>query len=221
MKKIFRYIIICSCAGFLSGWTANAQEKRQMALSVEPLYIFNNAMRINLEKKMTAKDWLGLNMTGYYAPYGPDGYGSATSNSDFLRVDKLRGIGIGGTYKRYFARICFINLGADCTFFDVQNNDEYGFRKFREDGLVFYEYGLIDTHSYFKKLTTNVNFGIHSTFHRVFFVEPYIGMGVAYSFYDSSYPEKYNETMFGFGYRGAYLSMGVKLGFNIPPARRK
>jgi hypothetical protein len=214
MKRIFQCFIF-ACAGVFYGLTANAQEKYPYALSFEPSYIFNNALRINLEKKITKSNWLGINLTGYYWPYDPE-YGYGTSNSDFQSVGGLKGLGIGGTFKNYFARKWFIELSAGYTFFDVQN-ESYGFREYIENDLTFYEYGYMDKqHYYFKKVTTSFSIGIHSTFRQAFFVEPYIGMGLAHSFYDRSYQEKYNETMFGFGYRGPYFLLGVKLGFNIP-----
>jgi hypothetical protein len=220
MKRIFKNLVF-SCTVFFCGLTANAQEKYPFALSFEPMYFFNNALRVNLEKKVAQRDWLGLNVTGYYSPLDPDANDrSITSNSDFEYIDGLRGLGLGGTYKHYFTRICFIDLGAGYTFFDVRNEGfDYNYSKFIEDGLVFYEYGEVKKHQYFGKVMVNTNFGIHSTFRHLFFVEPYVGMGWAYSFYDHSYQEKYNETMFGFGYRGPYLLMGLKLGFNIPPVR--
>jgi hypothetical protein len=215
MKRIFQCLLLCAGI-FYGGLTANAQDGHPFALSFEPSYLFNNGLRMNLERKMTKQDWLGVNITGYYSPLDPRNNSTWISNSDFQEIDGLKGLGIGGTYKRYFARICFINLGANYTFFDVRNK-AYDYRAFTEDGLVFYEYGYMDKHYYYKKATANITFGIHSTFRHVFFAEPYIGVGLAHSFYDKSYPEKYNDTMFGFGYRGPYFLLGIKLGFNIPP----
>jgi hypothetical protein len=206
-----------ACAGIFSVSTADAGEPKY-ALSFEPLYIFNYGMRLNLERKMTASDWAGIHVTGYYAAYKPDTYGQWMSNSDFLRIDGLKGFGIGGTYKRYFFRKFFFNLGAGYTYYDVRKNAP-GYEKFREDGLDFYRYSEVDKRSFFNKITTSAAVGIHSTFQQAFFAEPYFGAGWAYSFYDRSYGEKYNETMFGFGHRGFYWVLGVKLGFNIPPSR--
>jgi hypothetical protein len=196
---------------------AHAQEMRPFAISCEPLYILNYGVRINLERKITQRDWAGINITGYSAPDSHT-YGSWMSNSDFYRIDAMKGIGIGGTYKRHFFRKLFINLGAGYTFFDVQKKD-FAFEEFHEDGMLFYQYDKIEKHCFFNKITTNASIGIHSTFQQLFFVEPYLGAGLAYSFYDQSYRRKYNETMFGFGYRGFYWVLGVKLGFNIPRSR--
>jgi hypothetical protein len=219
MKQISLYIIciLLSCAGIFSGQTANAQEKYPAyTLSFEPLYLFNSAMRINLEKQITPRNWLGINLTGYYLPHDPDGF--ETFNSELQSINGLKGIGIGGTFKNYYARKWFIELGAGYTFFDVQNKS-YGFREFHEDGLPFYEYGYIDKHSYFRKVMANFTVGLHSTFHQHFFIEPYAGLGLTHSFYDKSYEEKYNSIIFGFGYKGTYPVLGIRLGFNIPPAR--
>ncbi|MDR1524194.1 MAG: hypothetical protein LBS79_02910 [Tannerella sp.] len=220
MKQISLYIIyiLFSCAGIFAGRPANAQEIRPAyTLSFEPLYLFNSGMRINLEKQIAPRNWLGINLTGYYLPYDTES-GHGTFNSEFESIDGLKGIGIGGTYKYYYARKWFMELGAGYTFFDVRN-DGYGFRKFREDGLPFYEYVYTEKHSYFRKVTANFSIGLHSTFHRHFYVEPYAGLGLARSFYDKSYGEKYNATIFGIGYRGTYPVLGIRLGFNIPPAR--
>jgi hypothetical protein len=218
MKRIILLCILCSCAGIFFAPAANAQEEEESAftLSYEPLYLLNSAMRINLEKRITPRSWLGINLTGYYWPYDPE-YGYGTSNSDFQSVGGLKGIGIGGTFKNYYARKWFIELGAGYTFVDVRNED-YGLREFHENGLPYYEYALMDTHSYFRKVTANFTVGLHSTFHQFFYIEPYTGIGLAHSFYDNSYGEKYNETMFGFGYKGIYVVLGIRLGFNLSPA---
>jgi hypothetical protein len=217
MRRICQYILL-ACAGILFVPAASAQEQHPWALSCEPLYLLNHGMRISLERKMNARDWAGINLTGYNISHDPDTYGQWTSNSDFNRIGALKGFGIGGTYKRYFFRKLFVNLGAGYTYYDVRKKAP-GYEPFSEDGLTFYRYDEIDQHSFFNKIMTNASVGIHSTFRHAFFAEPYFGVGMAYSFYDRSYTEKYNETMFGFGHRGFYWVLGVKLGFNLPRSR--
>lgn len=200
------------------------EKTAQYAISFEPNHLLNGGLRLNLEKKIRANDWMELNMTGYYLPnrsiqsnhdyswwWNGDDY--STSNADFGYISGLSGLGIGGTYKHYFFFPFSINTALSYNWYNVEYMG-YDFYPYTEDGLTFYDSKWANVHQPFHKLAMHVALGIRSSVERPFFVECYAGLGGAYSFYDEN-KRNYNQTMFGYGYRGFYLTMGVKLGFNL------
>lgn len=189
------------------------------AFSLEPLYLYNGSMRLNVEKRLESKDWIELNLTGYYLHHDKietreyEQGSHFTSNSDFERFTGLSGLGIGSTYKHYFSRSFFLSAGASYTYYRVQYMG-LGFYQYEEDKLNFYKYHYQDFSQTFNKFTTNLSIGARSTFLHTFFVEYYFGVGYAYSLYNKE-KRAYNSTPFGFGYKGSYPTAGIKIGFNI------
>jgi hypothetical protein len=212
-------------SGFIPVYAQYVEEKLpRYAVSVEPFYLFNGGLRVNVEKQLKPKEWLELNITGYRMPYseirennflwwGSEEGGHVTPNSDFEQFTELSGFGIGGTYKRYLSSSWLVSTNFSYTYYNVGYPD-WDFHPYREDGLTFYDYGLKDTYQTFNKLTGNVCIGVHSDFSHAYLVEFYGGLGGAYSFYNQN-KKSYDETMFGFGYRGIHLVFGMKVGFNI------
>jgi hypothetical protein len=190
------------------------------AFTVEPLYLFNGGLRINAEKQMTKKEWLEVNITPYYVQNDDNEYNIynewffSTSNSDFDYFSKLQGIGVGGGYKYYLSSHFFVNPGISYTFYKVKY-PSYSFHPYQEDGLTFYTYDYNQASQHFNKFTLSFCFGGRTSFDNLFFIEYYGGLGQAFSFFDSN-KKPFDDTIFGFGHTGLYLTAGMKFGFNIP-----
>jgi hypothetical protein len=208
----------------------NAQKQKQehieprYAVTFEPMYLHNGGLRLNLEKQWKQRERLELNIAGYYLPYNEiipsyslsgniEGGGHYTPSSELKSFNRLSGVGVGGTYKRYFLKSCVVNAGISYTYSDIQY-PSLDFHKYSEDGLTFYDYDLREIHQYFNTLAVHLSTGIRSSFHHLFFVEYTMGLGYAYSFYDKD-KNAYNESPLGFGYKGIYPVISIKLGFNI------
>ncbi|MDR1631491.1 MAG: hypothetical protein LBR97_01160 [Dysgonamonadaceae bacterium] len=189
------------------------------AVSLEPFYLYNGSLRLNVEKRLESNDWIELNITGYYLPHDEietrkyKGGSYFTSNSDFERFSGLSGLGIGSAYKHYISRYFFMSAGASYTCYHVRYAD-ISFSKFQEDGLEFYEYKYQDFRQIFNKFTANLSIGARSTFRRTLFIEYYLGVGYAHSLYNKD-KKAYDSYAFGFGYKGIYPTSGFKIGFNI------
>jgi hypothetical protein len=227
MKRNIKYVLLSCLCLFASRTTLNAQEQEESlyAVSLEPLYFYSGGLRLNVEKQLKPHERIELNLTGYYLPYSKieshDTFffrdvkegGHLTLGSDLHRFNSLSGLGIGGVYKRYFLKKGVLNAGTGYTYYHVRY-PYLGFHKYEEDGLPFYEYKWKGVSQSFHTFTVNLSVGIRSSFHALFFMESAIGVGYAYSFYDKD-KKAYNENPFGFGYRGIYPALSLKLGFNI------
>ncbi|MDR0768396.1 MAG: hypothetical protein LBE71_00580 [Dysgonamonadaceae bacterium] len=183
------------------------------AFSIEPLYMYNGSLRLNVAKRLESGDCIEANITGYCLPHNNTG-NYITANSDFEQIIGLGGLGVGSTYKYYILQSLYIGGGASYTYYRVQyrNLDFYGYEA--EDGLTFYKYQYQNCSQTYNKFTANLSIGIHSTFHRTFLVEYYFGLGYAHSLYNKN-KAAYNSTPFGFGYRGMYPAAGIKIGINV------
>jgi len=223
-RKIFIVLLLCCLCPAVCLQAQTKEEKTaQYAFSFEPAHLYNGGFRVNLEKQLRSTDWIELNLTGYYLPhkdaevtdsyYYWGGNSYMTSNSDFDSFLGLAGLGIGITYKSFFHRNLRVYPAFSYNWYNVEYAG-YDYYSYNEDGLTFYDYKWADTKQSFHKLAAHVSLGVRSSLERSFFVEPYFGMGYAYSFYDKN-KRHYNETMFGFGHRGLFLTAGIKLGFNI------
>ena len=227
-RKLYIILFVC-CLNQANRLQAQTEEitMPRYAVSIEPLYLWNGGLRLNMEKKLQTKDWIELNLMGYWLPHQDirkkivDGFGRASyeyggyyiSNSDFKRIFGLSGLGIGCTYKHNLSKNLSINPAVTYNFYGVENA-VHDYVPYKEDGLTYYEYHLIYKKQPFHKLTTQITFSLRTSFNHSLFLEYYSGLGYAYSFYDESM-FRYNETMFGYGYRGCYLTLGAKIGFNL------
>ena len=195
------------------------------AVSVSPYYLLNGGLGLNLEKKIRPNHWVELNLTGYHLSR-PDKQtirtffgiynsydGFLVPNADFDYISGLSGLGVGTTYKYYFFRNFMVHTAFSYNWYDVKYTS-YNYSPYTEDGLTYYEYMWGDVHQSFHKLRLLVAVGVRSAFKRALFAEPYVGLGCTYSFYDEN-KRAYNETVFGYGYRGLYLTTGIKIGFNL------
>ena len=229
-RKLFIISLLCFLCSLACLHAQTTDDKTaQYAISFEPNHLLNGGLRLNLETKIRSNDWLELNMTGYYLPhrdiqssyyygyYDYYGWGNrnaySISNADFETISGLSGLGVGATYKHYFPRRFLIHTALSYYRYNVEysGSDYY---PYTEDGLTFYDYRWGSDHQTFQKLALHFAVGVRSTLERTLFAEPYAGMGFAYSFYDEN-KCNFNKTMFGYGYRGFYLTAGVKLGFNL------
>ena len=222
------FILLFLCYLFPTGrMQAQTTEDKtpQYAISIEPMYLSNGGLGLNLEKKIRSNHWVELNLKGYYLPHGEDiqeedfllhswySEGYITINSNFNRISGLSGLGIGATYKYYFFRRYMVNTTFSYNWYNVEYA-AYNFYPYIEDGLTFYDYTWTDIHQTFHKLGLQVAIGVRSKFERWIFAEPYAGLGYTCSFYNQD-KQSFNETMFGYGYQGFYLTAGIKLGLNL------
>jgi hypothetical protein len=200
---------------------AMAQEARNAAvyknnLGLQPLYLFNQGMRIDYERQLNdPHHWLQMSATGYYAD-DTDYSGIATLLFGDDRIKKLSGAGVEVNYKYFFLkrRFLYVSAGVSHRYFHTLSH-AFGYASYHEDGLTFYRlnYGLQSQD--FNRVGFNSCFGVQTSPYKRFFVDGYVGLGLCRSFYDRDgyYPDPANIN--GLSYSGLTFTVGMRAGMRF------
>lgn len=238
MKRYLALIIIISGLVIIGGKHSEAQSLKESGtlnpdakgeirkdglprytIAVQPLILSNGGLKIDFEKRLKqSKNWLQLGLTGFYRPrYKGDHDGWENFNSDFDPLNKYNGFGVDVNFKHFFGSNFFWwSAGLGYTYHEVYYNT-WGYDSYKEEGLTFYEYVEKEQRQVFNKVYPNISIGIQSSLRRLFFIDAFLGLGYAHSFYDKG-KRAFDDNMFGYGFRGMRCHGGVRIG--MPLGRR-
>jgi hypothetical protein len=185
-------------------------------ISVQPLYVFNQGVRIDYERQLhNPYHWLQVSTKGYFMNDKYD-QGLMTLLFDDDRIEKLKGAGAELNYKYFFLkkRILYVSAGVSYSYFHTQQYDSY-FTDFHEDGLTFYRSEYSMQTQEFNKMGFNTCFGVQSSPRKRFFVDGYVGFGYSHSFYDKNkyYPD--TDNINGLSYSGPTFTTGLRIGIRF------
>lgn len=201
------------CTGRLKAQTTE-KKYPEYIVSVKPLLLTDGEFKISLEKRLKGKkEWIGIGLSGFYLPTKTDGtWETRNTLGDSDCMVGLKGGAIDFTYKYYFTRMVY--LGGDLFYghYRVKYNAYY-FQQYEEDGLVFYERMYGNRQMRFDKIAGNLYFGVGSSITNKVFVDTYLGIGHSSSFYED-HIHSFNN-IFGFGYRGFYPVLGLRVGMTF------
>jgi hypothetical protein len=182
------------------------------ALSVEPLYLFVDGLRINYERQLQAPNhWLEISAIGY-----------AQKNSETWRnwffngnhSDKAWGLGAEASYKYFVKPFMYISGGAAYGHQSVTfSRQSIEYSRYTEDELVFYEPVFKQTShtGAWNKIVGNLRIGFQTKSTRRMVVGGYIGVSYVYSFYDSELISLPNDPV-TLGFRGFTPHAGFRIG---------
>lgn len=186
--------------------------KANYTITVQPLYLFNGGLGLDIEKKIKHNKWIQLSISGYYLGERDSGYSWGTSNSDGDDFTALKGFGVGAGYKSFFNNSLFYyKAGMSYTYYNVSYLGGE-FYPFEENGLTFWEFEYKTQKEQYNKLNGNICLGLQTAPVKGRFVlDFYAGVAYSYSFYgDKNAP--FTEKVYEFGYRGFQPIGGIKLG---------
>lgn len=211
MKK--RFLILCVLFLTASSIQTQAAEPKfpQYIVSTKPLLLFDGEYKVSFEKALkNPQHWVGVGLSAFYLPER-DGKTWETRNTiDHDDLKSLKGFGIDVTYKYYILRN-IMYIGGDIFYGHYQTgHDGYFFEEFKENGLTFYEYrhGIVKTE--FNKLAGNIYIGIGTPIANKFFIDTYIGIGRSGNLTNEH--DNQFDSIFGYGYKGYYPVLGVRVG---------
>ncbi|MDR2129812.1 MAG: hypothetical protein LBP56_01360 [Odoribacteraceae bacterium] len=208
MKTLFK---ILSCGLLLAATLpASAQWEPRYTVAWQPFYAINGTARFDFEARIKERKWLQASLFAHAVTNKEDEEWVFLSGGEDL--SRLRGMGLGLAYKYFFHRWFYGSAGITYNNYRVRYTDDV-IRSYREDGLTFHEY-LTDqeVQQHFDKFSTSWTIGLQSTLRHVFFVDLFVGLGYAYSFYDEA-KKPYDDGPFSFGHCGLFPTGGLRFGF--------
>lgn len=209
---------------YLINWQERTESQHRYTIALRPIYLSQNGLKLDFEYELnTPGEWLQFELIGHYAPEYKeydngyyDRYYTGWSQ-EFLSggstYHSLLGVGGGIAYKSFFSRDgWYYSAGLTFNYFDVEYFGAVYTKKV-EDGLNFYVREEKITSTKFYKPEVNFNVGKHFALGRSLFLDAYIGLGYAYSFYDSD--NKFSDYSYAFGGRGLLFNAGFRIGWLI------
>lgn len=190
------------------------KSKMELIASVQPLYAFSNALRMDVELKLQNKYLNFIISPEIYGGYVYDKY----SYKD-RKVDDLEGAGIGLSHKINLnnkRNKPYLNYGIMYRELQI-NYEEEGFVPYQKDGLEFYEYGPFLDNLKISSVLLNACLGLQTTNFDRFILDFYAGAGYKISSKKSAFPDKrgYDQEYISYAYNGAVLLAGIKFGFQF------
>lgn len=211
MNKLLIITVSLFLAGIGIKMHATEPQFPRYILSTKPLLLFDGEYKLSIERALNnPQHWVGIGLSAFYLPERDNKTWDTrnTINHDNLR--SLKGFGADLTYKYYVVRN-IIYVGADLFYGHYKTGRKsYSFTKYKEDGLVFYNYNYGIVNDKFNKLAGNLYFGVGTPIANRIFVETYIGVGRSGNL--SSNDNSLFDSIFGFGYNGFYPVMGARIG---------
>jgi len=194
------------------------------AFSIEPLYLFNNGLRLNYERQLvTPKHWLEGSLIGYVVDYrntDRDMYLSNGSyNTWFLNsrdISNAWSLGTEINYKYYLRPFLYLSAGGAYSHTAV-TDETATFRKFKEDDLTFYEHVWGKQTQRFDRVACNLRLGFQSKYYRRVVVGGYIGFTFTHSFFNPRNDDDYasEDDITDLRYSGMLPHIGFRLGFRL------
>ncbi|MBB4035693.1 hypothetical protein GGR21_001588 [Dysgonomonas hofstadii] len=213
------FILLLSLSGSLMGQEVKKRNTLEgypkYTIAVQPFHLMNGTLKLDFETQLKSpKNWLQLSISGSYLgtrDMYSSNYSWSTFNSDFNDFSGLKGFGLGAAYKSIiYSTWLYYRAGVAYDHYRVKYPG-FGYFPYIEDGLTYYEYHWTQQKQIFNKLSSSICIGMQSHFSNVLFFDAYIGIGYAYSMYDKD-KRSFEEGMYGFGRRGAFLAGGVRIG---------
>ena len=206
----------------LIDWMPVEQDGRRYTVALRPFYLINSGLKADFEFELRQPgQWLQFELIGRYKGwYDPmpeeTHYGWESIEAAKNRFQRMEGGGFGVAFKTFFRpNGWYFSAGVVFNYYGVWY-DGYTYVSFEEEGSSYLkrEAGVIRADYY--KPGFNFNIGKHFALTRNLFFDAYVGVGYAYSFYDSRHRFAFDGTNpFTFAYRGLLVSGGFRIGWPV------
>jgi hypothetical protein len=228
---IISILSLVFAANSYAEWTDDPKIKKS-AISFEPLYLFNNGLKINYERQIAnPRQWLEFSTTGYfssksldnnlstlwfYPNYNYDYYYYYIGYQGYDITDNW-GMTLEAAYKYYPVSFMYISSSISYAHHEVAyTGHSMIFDSYTEGGLTYYEptYSYYEEWKPFDRLGLNFKVGIETSLRQNALIGGYFGWGLIHSFYSEEglTPQK---TICSVSYSGITLQIGFKIGFRF------
>jgi hypothetical protein len=199
---------------------AGGDEPPQWNISTTPQYIFNDALKMDIERKIGPKDWIGLSAEYYYGPIYQDStaYGP---NSTLYRYhtphqgDFIHGAGITLDIKEFVSPRYFLAFGLNYARLTIDYQDN-AWVKSEQYGITYYNFTLANGKLQIDRYDGFFGFGYSSKPASGFHVDFFLGGGYRVINSNSSLGNGYRDysrTIFDFQFQGIHPIFTMALGY--------
>lgn len=194
---------------FVFAQSETAENQRSFKLGIVPQYAITNGTRIDLDFQLkNPKHWLVV---------APQIYINNQSNFDW-DYNSLFGAGFEIQHKifltnQYSKRSVYVAYGPVFNFFSVEDDGLIA-QNFNENGGNYIGLTSDEITTNIYKFGGNLIFGLQFTISERFYVDPYIGTGIRFSFDNKTtgLHNYYNEWWADLGYSGTLMVGGMRFG---------
>ena len=225
-KNILLIIIICLAVISQAQLKTNKDTtvfKPTTKFSFVPQYLIFNGIRLDYEKEFSTNNWYIISPTIYL---GKKTDTLLDINQQDNYYNNLLGAGLGIYYKRILGNYYIINtyfsFGLRYNFFYL---DYYGFEWETTivNGNEVIKYSLVNVNEQIHRLDGDFTLGFDAEVFPNIFIDTYAGIGLKYSYpiLNRNVTEnKFDNNMWGYGYTGTALIIGIKIGFIHTPRKK-
>jgi hypothetical protein len=190
------------------------QEKR-FTVAMQPLYIFNNGLRLDFEKRIKdTPSWIQISPLMYRVEHLYTDENQQLLFSD-EEVHSFWGGGLELNYKYFFdpKESFYLAGGVTYIYHKIKYFDICPY-PFTEDGLIYqiYEHDLFTQQ--INKLGANAYIGYQLPT-RSFLFDMFVGIGYRHSFASDKRLDRFDKNMFSPGYTGAIITTGIRFGIKF------
>jgi len=197
------------------------QEPFKNSLSIEPLYMLNDGLRLNYERQLNnPNNCLEISAIGYF-PSGPHSmknvwfYGSSLSDgTTYYDILDAWGAGLDLTYNYYLKSFLYVSGGIFYRHHAAKYESDYIYEVVDEGGFSYLTSNGQSVTRWFSHDRTGyfLRMGFQSKSTHKFLVGGYFGLGYSYSFGSNKLVPDGGIGPFSINQRGAYFLLGFKVG---------
>ena len=196
-------------------------QTKRYTVAWQPLFIFNNAVRLDFETRIKDKPaWLQVSPAIYlvrqkerhrdFFGYTNDYYYLTISGDE---LNRMFGASLELNYKYFFTRKESFYLSGGCSYAHHNIHYEGSFwTSYTEDGLQYHRIDYGDVNQKINKLGLNALIGYQVPNSGYFLFDMFIGAGYRKSFRSNPGARAYDSDILAFGYSGFLFITGVRLG---------
>jgi len=216
MKKIYFILIFTALTvnAFCQKSRRDRGETFKNVITAEPLYLFNNGLKINYERRLFAHNWVEVSVVGY--KYDKESFQNVWGAPYFWDNDIDRGYGYGADlhYKWFPLQFMYLSCGVQLRHHKISADDyTYGFSSYEEDGMTYYYPSLRSVSQYVNHFSTCLRLGFQTRPFRRVSVGGFIGFNyVRSSTNDTFYNYWTDDDVFSLTYNGLMPELGFKIG---------
>ena len=192
----------------------------RLSITAQPIFLFNSAFKIDaeLQRKQNKNAFIG----GLEIYTGKTNLLYNNINIDDENIDdEVNGFGLNLAYKLKLKnsdeiRGFYFSPGITLRNFNINTKGE-GFYTYKEGGVEYITYGLIDKDYNIKGALIYGNFGFQKAWKSTLVLDLYTGIAYKNStrIDDLELSRDYEKPTYGYNYNGYLIQAGVKIGFQI------